>query len=132
VFDKFPNYYKLYKEDNSNPTTGNESLHEISIDNGIRVVRFATCKTLTVKISSNSANINKYAWTSPDGKTHNQIDYILIDRRRHSSVLDVRSFRKADCDTDHHLFVAKFKDRLAVIKQSHRFHKENFNLKKLN
>ena len=34
-------------------------------------------------------NIHTYTWTSPDGKTHNQIDHILIDRRRHSSLLDV-------------------------------------------
>jgi hypothetical protein len=46
-------------------------------------------------------NIHTYTWTSPDGKLHNQIDHSLIDRRRHSSVLDVRSFRAADCDTDH-------------------------------
>jgi hypothetical protein len=34
-------------------------------------------------------NIHKYTWTSPDGKTHNQIDHVLIDRRWHSSLLDV-------------------------------------------
>jgi hypothetical protein len=78
-------------------------------------------------------NIHKNIWTSPDGNTHNQIDHILIDRRRRSSVLDVRSFRAADCDMDHYLVLAKIRERLAVNKQgSHKFHKERFNLKKLN
>jgi hypothetical protein len=78
-----------------------------------------------------NGNIHKYTWTSPEGKTHNQIDHILIDRRRHSSVLDVRSFRAADCDTDHGLVVAKIRERLAVNKQGlHKFHVERFNLKK--
>jgi hypothetical protein len=77
--------------------------------------------------------IHKYTWTSPDGNTHNQFGHILIDRRRHSSVLDVRSFRAADCDTDHYLVVAKVRERLAVSKQgSLKFHMETFNLKKLN
>jgi hypothetical protein len=77
-------------------------------------------------------NIHTYAWTSPDGKTHNQIDHILVDRRRHSNVLDVRLLRAADCDSDHYLVVAKVREKLAVNKQrSHRFHMESFNLKKL-
>jgi hypothetical protein len=42
-------------------------------------------------------NIHQYTWTSPDGKNHNQIDHSLIDMRWHSIVLDVRSFRGADC-----------------------------------
>jgi hypothetical protein len=75
----------------------------------------------------------KFIWTSPDGRTHKQIDHILRDRRPHSSVLDVRSFRAADCDTDHYLVVANVRERLAVSKQTaHRVHMERFNLKKLN
>jgi hypothetical protein len=66
-------------------------------------------------------------------KTHNQIDHILIDRQGHLSVLDVQSFRAADCDTDHYLMVANVREILAVNKQSsHRFHMDMFNLKKLN
>jgi hypothetical protein len=64
---------------------------------------------------------------------NSKIDHILIDRRRHSSVLDVRSFRAADCDTDHYLVVAKVRKRLAVSKQTtHRDHMESFNVKTLN
>jgi len=78
-------------------------------------------------------NIHKYTWTSPDGKTHNQIDHVLIDRRWHSNVLDVRSFRGDDCDTDHYLVIAKVRERLAVGKQTaQRFDRQRFNLRKLN
>jgi endonuclease/exonuclease/phosphatase family metal-dependent hydrolase len=127
VFDQFPRYdmkillgdfnAKVGREDIFKPTIGNESSHEISNDNGVRVVNFATSKNLVVKSSMFShRSIHKYTWTSPDGKTHNQIDHIFIDRRRHSSILDIRSFRGADCDIDHYLAVAKVRERLAVGK----------------
>jgi hypothetical protein len=106
VFEKFPKYHtyillgdfnaKVGSEDIFKPTIGNESLHEISNDN------FATSKNLTVKSTMfPHRNINKFTWTSPDGKTHNHIYHILIEWRRHLSILDVRSFRPPYCDTDH-------------------------------
>jgi hypothetical protein len=85
---------KVGREDIFKPTIANESLHKISNDNGVRVVNFTTSKNLTVKsMMFPHRNIHKVTCTSPDGRTHNQIDHILIDRRQHSSLLDVRSFR---------------------------------------
>jgi len=64
------------------PTTGQESLHRDSNDNGVRLVNFATSKNLVVKSTMFlHRNIHKYTWTSPDGKTHNQTDHVMIDRR---------------------------------------------------
>jgi hypothetical protein len=45
-------------------------------------------------------NLHQYTWTSPDGKTD-----LLVDRRWHSSILDVQSFKGADCDTDNYLVI---------------------------
>ena len=144
VFNHFPKYRmkillrdfkaKVGRENIFKPTIGQESLHQDSNDNGVRLVNFATSKNLVVKNTMfPHRNIHKYNWTSPDGKTHNQIDHVLIDRRWQSSVLDVRSFRGADCYTDHYLVIARVKERLAVGKQATQsLDRHRFNLRKLN
>jgi hypothetical protein len=79
--------------------TGNESSHEISNDNGVKLVNFATSKNLRVKgMMFPHHNIHKYeySWTSPDEKTHNRIDHILVGR--HSNI---QSFGVVDCDSDY-------------------------------
>jgi hypothetical protein len=60
VFDHFPIYdmkillgdfnAKVGRENIFKPTIGNESLHEISNDNGGRIVNFATSKTYLSKV----------------------------------------------------------------------------------
>jgi hypothetical protein len=73
---------KVGREDIFKPVIGNESLHEASNDNGVRVVNFATLKNLIVKSTTfPHCDIHKHTWTSPDGVTHNQIDNVLIDKR---------------------------------------------------
>jgi hypothetical protein len=143
VFDQFPMYdvkillgdfnAKVGRENISKPTIGNESLHDISNDSGVRIVNFATSKNLVVKVLCSL--IAKFINTPGRllRETHNQIDHILIDRRRHSSVLDVRSFRGADCGTDHYLVVTKVRERLAVSKRAaQKIDTERFNVKMLN
>jgi hypothetical protein len=88
VFDKFPKHHmrilldfnvEAGKEDIFKPTLGNESLHKINDDNGVRLVNFVTSKNHRVKSTMFAYhNVDKYTWTSPDGKTHNQIDNTLI------------------------------------------------------
>jgi hypothetical protein len=65
-------------------------------------------------------NIHKYTWTSPDGKTHNQINHKLAEGRWHSSILDVRYFRGAASDTDCYLVVPKFGKIWRLINKQHR------------
>jgi hypothetical protein len=127
IFDKFPKYHmKMLSGDFNakvgrgyifNPTIGNENVYEINNDDGVRAVNVATSKNLIVKSTTvPNHNIHKYTSTFADGKTHNHIDHILIDRQRHSSVLDVQSFRAAVCDMDDCLVVAKIRERTAVNK----------------
>jgi hypothetical protein len=72
---------KVGREDIFKVTIVNESLQEINNDNGVRVVNLAASKNLTVKsMMFPHRNIHKYTWTSLDGKTHKQIDHILIGR----------------------------------------------------
>jgi hypothetical protein len=57
----------------------------------------------------------------------------LIDRRWHSSILDVASFRGADFDTYYYLIVAKIRERLTVSKRpADKIVMDRFSLKKLN
>jgi len=58
------------KENIFKPTIGQESLHEDSNYNGVRLVNFATSKTLVVKSTMfPHQNIHKHTWTSLNGKT---------------------------------------------------------------
>jgi hypothetical protein len=54
---------KVGREEIFKLTTGNESLHELSNDNGDTVVNFATSKNLTAKsMMFPHRNIHKYTW----------------------------------------------------------------------
>ena len=71
VFDHFPKYYmkilledfnaKVVRENTFKPTIGNESLHQDSNDNGVRIVKYAASKNLVVKSTMFShRDIHKY------------------------------------------------------------------------
>ena len=74
----------------------------------------------------------RWTWHSPNGKHHNQIDYIMIKRRFQTSVniAKTRSFPGADIGSDHDLVMTTFKLHLKkVSKQGHS--RIRFDLEKL-
>ncbi|PSN55555.1 hypothetical protein C0J52_12130 [Blattella germanica] len=127
VFDRLSRYHmkivlgdfnaKVGREDIFRPTIGKFSLHEDSNDNGVRLVTFATSKNLIVRSTTfQHKDIHKYTWTSPDGEMRNQIDHVLVDKRWPSSIIDIRSVRGLDCNSDHQLVRVKIRERLALTR----------------
>jgi hypothetical protein len=112
---------KVGRENIFKAIVDDDILHEVSNDNGIRVVNFATSESLIVKSTTfPHHDIHKHTWTSSDDVTHNQIDHVLIGKRR------------ADCDTDHFLVVAKLSKRISVSKRARqKFDLQRFDMRKL-
>ena len=77
--------------------------------------------------------IHKYTRTSPDGRMHNQIDRLFCSRKCQKSLLDVRSYKGADIQSDDSLMVPKIHLRLKATQKSNKpiTHKP-FNVEKLN
>ena len=66
-------------------------------------------------------DIHKLTWKSPDGRTSNQIDHIIINGKWHRSLQDVRVCRGADIYSDHYLVTARVKLKLhKVVPESQR------------
>ena len=47
-----------------------------------------------------------YTWTSRDGNSRNQIDFILCRRRLQSSMILAKTLPGADCGSDHELLIS--------------------------
>lgn len=111
---------------------GKHSLHQISNDNGKRIIDLASSNSMVISSTRfPHKRIHKETWVSPDGETRNQIDHIMIDSRHMSDILDVRSYRGADCDSDHFLVGVRFKERISVKKEGGGVKNQKFNLEKL-
>ncbi|XP_075167965.1 uncharacterized protein LOC142240141 [Haematobia irritans] len=105
--------------DNSNlkSVVGTNGLDTIRNDNGDRLVDL--CATHILFIGGTKCihkKIHKYTWESPDGRMRNQIDHILISKLFLGCLLDVRTMRGADIDSDHNLILGTFKLRPAAVK----------------
>ncbi|XP_058839573.1 craniofacial development protein 2-like [Topomyia yanbarensis] len=103
------------REDFFRPIIGKESLHSVTNDNGLRLVTFAAARGMAISSTYCARkDIRKHTWMHPNGETCNQIDHVLVDGRHFSDVIDVRTFRGPNIDSDHYLVVSKIRARLST------------------
>ncbi|XP_071652690.1 craniofacial development protein 2-like [Temnothorax longispinosus] len=123
---------KIGRETIYRPIIGKESLHAGSNNNGLRVIDFATSRNMVVSSTYfPRKNIHKGTWNSPDGSTCNQIDHVLIEKRGASSVLQVRTHRKANVESDHFLVGVKFRCRMSSRQTKAHTRCQKFNVDRL-
>ncbi|XP_060665548.1 uncharacterized protein LOC132797786 [Drosophila nasuta] len=99
TYDRCPNHdvkiilgdfnAKVGRERIFDRTVGQFSLHETTSNNGFRLIDFAAARNMVVSSTRfRHLDIHKATWLSPDQKTRNQIDHVVIDGRHASSVMD--------------------------------------------
>ncbi|VVC46374.1 Endonuclease/exonuclease/phosphatase [Cinara cedri] len=110
---------KVGKELIFKPTISHRSLHEVTNNNGLNLIDFATSKGLVIKSTMfSNKKIHKGTLKSPDGNHTNQIDHVLVNDRFKNSITDVKTMRGADCDSDHYLVKVNIKARLKCNNKS--------------
>ena len=104
-----PDAYKVWAG-----TVGRYGVGETN-DRGLRLLEFASSHRYTIANTLHPHKISRRTtWHSPDGKTHNQVDFIMVPRRFKSSInrAKTRSYPGADVGSDHDLVLLTIKIRL--------------------
>lgn len=95
---------KIGREDYVRGIAGKYSLHDETSENGIKLCQL-TAENGQLKIKSVNfphKEIHKGTWKFPGSEQVNQTDHMLIDKRHFAiSILDVRTRRGADGDSDY-------------------------------
>lgn len=85
---------KIGKEDMWKIVADKHSLHEVTNDNGVRLLSFCEiAKPNVASTVSSQKHVHKGTWVAPNGVVKNQMDHFLVDQKRKSSILDVPSLR---------------------------------------
>ena len=98
------------------PTIGKQSLHEKTNDNGYCLIQFATLNNMVIGSTTfQHKNVCKPTWMAPDRSFESQTDHMVIDARHMSDLMDVRSYRRGNVDSDHYLVIARMRARISNI-----------------
>ena len=99
-------------------TAAKNSLHSLVNGNGSWLIQFTVSGNIIIGSTFYLLkDIHKSTWKSPDGVTFNQIDHLLMYRRHKSILMDVRSYRGANIDSDHYLVIAYLRAQISHVKK---------------
>jgi exonuclease III len=75
------------------------TIHEETSENGLILYHFAEANKLLISSTCfEHKDIHNGTWKDPAGRTVNQIDHVLINKRRSIIVEDVQTMRGTNCD----------------------------------
>jgi endonuclease/exonuclease/phosphatase family metal-dependent hydrolase len=126
MYDSCPQYVKIVMGDANAqvekeeflPVFGKKWLHQQTNNNGEKLTNFAESRGLAIASTMfEHKKIHLRTWKSPDELTFNQINHVLIDGRHVSDLLDVRTYRGANIDSDHFLVLTRIRSRISTIKK---------------
>ena len=123
---------KTWKDNMTRVSSGNSHGTGIRNNSGQRLLEFCSANDLFVTNTGFRHHLrHKTTWNSPDGRTNNEIDYILIRSRFKSFALNCRAYPKADCGSDHNIVAARLRLRFTAKKAITTTHKVRWNVDKL-
>ena len=73
----------------------------------------------------------KATWISPDQRTTNQIDHVLIDGRFFSDITNIRTYCDANIDSDHYLVAACMRSKLSTVYNARQRQPPRLNIRQL-
>ena len=141
--NKTPQHDVLLVIGDQNAKVGsNNSQHERSMgkegcgtmnENGERLANLCSSNGLVIGGTLfKHKDIHKITWYSPNNRDKNQIDHVIINGKWRRSLLDTRSYRGADVNSDHCLVVARLKLKLKKTPDDNKTNRKIIDIKRLN
>ncbi|XP_058449454.1 craniofacial development protein 2-like [Malaya genurostris] len=106
-------------------------IHQLTNENGLRLIDVAASKNMAIRSTFFQHSLSyRYTWRSPQ-QTESQIDHVLIDGRHFSDIIDVRTYRGANVDSNHYLVMVKLRPKLSVINNARYQLPPRYNIERL-
>ena len=87
-------------------------------ENGERLIEFCALNDHVIGGTLfKHRHIHKLTWISPNGRDHNQIDHIIVNRRYKRSLLNTRAMKGVDANSDYQLVLSRVKLKLCRAKR---------------